>query len=127
MSIIAKKIGNREYAYLVVREGKKVVHKYLGSIDNPKIVKLISDRKISTTVPENIFRFFWDTSPENVHLKRNARYIIERVLDYGDIDALSWLQRVYTAQTIIDVLSLSRNISEKSRNFWKIWFGVSDA
>jgi hypothetical protein len=127
MSIIAKKIGNREYAYLVVREGKKVVHKYLGSIDNPKIVKLISDRKISTTVPENIFRLFWDTSPENVHLKRNARYIIERVLDYGDIDALSWLQRVYTAQTIIDVLSLSRNISEKSRNFWKIWFGVSDA
>lgn len=127
MSIIAKKIGNREYAYLVVREGKKVVHKYLGSIDNPKIVKLISDRKISTTVPENIFRLFWDTSPENVHLKRNARYIIERVLDYGDIDALSWLQRVYPAQTIIDVLSLSRNISEKSRNFWKIWFGVSDA
>lgn len=127
MSIIAKKIGNREYAYLVVREGKKVIHKYLGSIDNPKIVKLISDRKISTTVPENISHLFWDTRPENIHLKRNARYVIERVLDYGDINALSWLQVVYSTQTIIDVLGLSRNISEKSRNFWKVWFGVSDA
>ncbi|MDH5203676.1 MAG: hypothetical protein OEZ31_09230 [Nitrospirota bacterium] len=127
MSIIAKKIGNREYAYLVVREGKRVIHKYLGAMDNPDVVKLVADREAATTVPKNISYLFWDTKREGIHLKRNARYIIERVLDYGNIDALAWLQRVYPVQVIINVLSLSRNISEKSRNFWKIWFGVLDA
>ncbi len=127
MGIIAKKIGNREYAYLVLREGERVIHKYLGAMDNPDVVKLVAEREAATTVPKNISYLFWDTKRENIHLKRNARYITERVLDYGDLNALSWLHRVYPVQVIIDVLRLSRNISEKSRNFWKLWFGVLDA
>jgi hypothetical protein len=127
MSIITKKIGGKEYAYLVVREGKKVIHKYLGPAGSPQVTKIMRDKKEAKGVPEKLKFLFWDTSIKKIHIKRNARYIIERVLEFGDMEALNWLQRVYTVQKIIDVLSTSRNISLKSQNFWLIWFGAEDA
>lgn len=78
-------------------------------------------------MPEQFRSLFRDTSLGNIHIRRNARYIIERALEFGDMDAMNWLQRVYPVQNIIDVLQLSRGITEKSRNFWMVWFGVSDA
>jgi hypothetical protein len=126
MNVVTKRIGKREYTYLVVREGKKVVHKYLGPADEPKVIKIISDKKETTVVPERFRPLFWDTNLSKIHIKRNARYIIERVLEFGNMDAIEWLQKVYPLQTIIDVLNMSRIITEKSRNFWLIWFGVTD-
>lgn len=126
VNLITKKIGNGKYAYLVFREGKKVVHKYLGPANNPEVVKLVLDKEEVSTIPERLQYLFWDTSLNNVHIKRNARYIIERVLEFGDMYALEWLQRVYPTRTIIDVIFLSRIITEKSRNFWMLWFGITD-
>ena len=127
MNVVTKRIGKGKYAYLVVREGKKVVHKYLGPADDPKVIKIISDKKETAVVPERFRPLFWDTSLSKIHIKRNARYIIERVLEFGNMNAIEWLQKVYPLQTIIDVLNLSRIITEKSRHFWLIWFGVTDA
>jgi len=126
MNLITKKIANREYSYLVFREGKKVVHKYLGPANNPEVVKLVLDKEEVSTIPERMRYLFWDTSLSKVHIKRNTRYIIERVLEFGDMYALEWLQRVYPARTIADVIFLSRIITEKSRNFWMLWFGITD-
>jgi len=127
MGVITKKIGRNRYAYLVKREGEKVVHKYLGHADNPRVVRMLSDLKETSSVPERFRSLFWDTSLKNIHLRKNARYIIERVLELGDMEAVEWLQRVYTVQEIIDVLNISRAISEKTRQFWLIWFGVRNA
>lgn len=38
VNVITKTIGKGKYAYLVIREGEKVVHKYLGSADDPRVV-----------------------------------------------------------------------------------------
>ena len=45
VSVVKKKIGRNEYAYLIIREGKNVVYKYLGSTKKPHVVKIISDKK----------------------------------------------------------------------------------
>ena len=127
MSVVTKKIGKGEYVYLATREGNKVVHKYLGPVGSPQVKKKLAEKKEVSMVPERFRSLFWDTSLGNIQIKRHARYIIERVLEFGDLDALEWLQRVYPTQMIIDVLSVSRSISEKSRNFWEIWFGVEHA
>ncbi|MBM4135307.1 MAG: hypothetical protein FJ241_00565 [Nitrospira sp.] len=126
MSVVIKAIGKSKYAYLVVREGEKVVHKYLGPAHKQQVVKIMSDKKEISVIPERLRSLFWDTSLTKIHMKRNARYIIERVLEFGDVDALKWLQKVYPDHTIIDVLYLSKAITEKSRNFWLIWFEGSD-
>ncbi len=96
MKLITKKIGNGEYLYLVFREGKKVIHKYLGPANKPQVAKLMMNKKEVSIIPERLKYLFWDTSLNKIHIRQNARYIIERVLELGDIYALEWLQRVYT-------------------------------
>ncbi len=127
MGIVTKRVKNRSYAYLVTREGRRVVHRYLGPAGDPTVEKMIINQKETTAVPERFGTLFWDTDLKNIHIKRNAGYIIERVLEFGNLDALNWLQRVYTVQNILDVLSTRRGISDKSRVFWKLWFGVDYA
>ncbi len=127
MSVVMKKIGRGEYAYLAKREGGKVVHTYLGPSDSPQVKKRLAGIKEISSIPDRFRPLFWDASPGNIHIKRNARYIIERVLEYGDSEAVAWLQRVYATRTIIEVLNASRALSDRSRNFWEIWFEAGNA
>jgi len=124
VSIVTKKIGRRQYAYLAVREGKKVVHKYLGPVDSSAVEKKIADLREVNIVPDCFRILFWDTDLGNISLKRNARYVIERILEFGSFEAVNWLQKVYTTRTILDAMHESAVISEKSRNFWDMWFGA---
>ena len=127
MSIITKKIGKREYAYLVFREGKKVIQKYLGPASDPKVLKLMEGKRDVIMIPERLWPLFWDVNPAEIHVRRNARYIIERILELGDLTAVHWLHMIYPLGKIIDVLSMSRNLTEKAGNFWRIWFEVDRA
>ena len=127
MAVITKKVGNRSYVYLSTREGDKIIHKYLGPADDPNVEKNISALRETKAVPEKFRSLFWDTRPENIHLKRNGSYVIERVLELGDLDAIRWLRRVYPTQRILQVLTTSRTLSMKSRNFWRLWFGLENS
>lgn len=119
MSIIIK---NDKYAYLAYRSGKKVVQKYLGVLSNPEVARKIKELERERNVPEELYYLFWDTDPKNIDLKKNARYVIEKVLELGGLDAIRWVQRLYPTRLIIETLEASRKITPKSRNFWTIWF-----
>lgn len=119
MSIIIK---NGKYAYLAYRSGKKVAQKYLGLITNPDVARKVEELESERNVPEGFYSLFWDTDPKGIDLKKNARYVIERVLELGGLDALQWVQRLYPTRRIIETLEISRKITPKSKNFWAIWF-----
>jgi hypothetical protein len=127
MGIITKRVGNREYAYLAVREGKRVHHRYLGPVDSQRVMQRVLEQKEVATVPRRFRSLFWDTDLGNIRIKEHARYIIERILELGDLDAVNWLQKVYSVQVILDALAASRTVGDKSRNFWEIWFEVGHA
>jgi hypothetical protein len=127
MGIITKRVGNGEYAYLAVREGKRVYHRYLGPLDSPRVRQRIAEQKEVAMIPKRFRSLFWDTDLGNIRIKEHARYIIERILEFGDLDAVNWLQKVYPVQIILDALAASRTVSDKSRNFWEVWFEVSHA
>ena len=123
MSLITRKKGKGEYAYTVRREGRKVIHKYIGSVKNPEVRDKIQHIKEASMLPVRFRALFWDVDIERIRVKKHARFIIERILEYGNMDSIYWLQRVFSAQTILDVMGESRKISRKSRNLWEAWFG----
>jgi len=88
---------------------------------------MVKAREEAASVPMRLRTLFWDTALENINLKNHARYVIDRVLESGDLDAFTWLSNVFPGWKIKEELILSRNISGKSRNFWQIWFGEEDA
>lgn len=64
---------------------------------------------------------FWDTDPKKIDIKKNARYIIERVLDFGQPDEVSWLFKQYSKHTIKKVINLPRvQLGPRSKTLWSL-------
>lgn len=63
---------------------------------------------------------FWDVDPKIIHLKRHARYIIERILDFGNDKEVRWMWHTYPRSLIADVVKNSRVLQPQSRNLWRL-------
>lgn len=63
---------------------------------------------------------FWDVDPKTIDLKRHARYVIERVLDFGNDDEVRWLWSQYGPKSIREVAESSRDIHPQSRALWTL-------
>lgn len=127
MSIVVKKIGKKEYAYHAYRVGTKVVQKYLGPASGPGVAARKARIEEGKKIPSRFQSLFWDVDLRTIEVKQHARYIIERVLEMGNLDALLWLQGMYPTALIIETLEMSKKLSPKSRNFWETWFRVRHA
>lgn len=127
MSIVVKKIGGKEYAYHAYRVGNKVIQKYLGPASSPSAAARKAGVEERKKVPARFHPLFWDVKPRDIDVRQHATYIIERVFELGNLDALLWLQRVYPTALLLETLEVSKKLSPRSRNFWEIWFGVAHA
>lgn len=127
MAIIQKKVGRHTYIYAGERRGDKSYQSYIGTPQHPQASALLAISERRKAIPREFEYLFWDTSIEKIGLRRNASYIIERVLEYGDLDAVEWLSIVYTGMRIIETLMTSRKISTKSRTFWALYYGIADS
>ena len=64
---------------------------------------------------------FWDTNPDWIDIKKNARYIIERVLDFGELEEVRWLFKTYSKEEIKRVMDLPRSqVTTKSKTLWNL-------
>ena len=77
--------------------------------------------------PHSTHRFFWDVDPTQLDADAYPHYVLERLLDLGDVAAVRWMLASFSAPEIIDVLKTSRRLSPLSANFWALYFGVDKA
>lgn len=64
---------------------------------------------------------FWDTDPERIDPEKNARYIIERVLEFGKPDEVAWVFKQYPKSSIEKIMDSPRSqVSPKSRALWTL-------
>ncbi len=75
-------------------------------------------------IPGTLYKFFWDVNPEKLDPARNYRYILERLMEYGDDEAFRWMIKTYSKQKIIEVVKNSRAVSEKTASFWSNMYGI---
>ena len=73
-------------------------------------------------LPDSVARLLWDVRPESVDTRRHARFLIRRVLDFGDVPALNWLRRTYSETEIRDVVARGRGLAHKTLAFWNLYF-----
>jgi len=76
-------------------------------------------------LPKALHRYFWDVNPDNIDLAKNRRYVIERLLELGDPEAVSWMKNCFSQDEIVQVLKNARALTKKSANFWANIFGIS--
>jgi hypothetical protein len=75
-------------------------------------------------VPKHLASLFWDTDVDTFDPTAYPVYTIERVLEYGDEDAVAWMRRAFSEEQVIDVLRTDRHLTPLSANFWALMFGV---
>lgn len=61
---------------------------------------------------------FWDTDPQTIDTEKHARYIIERILDFGTDSEVRWMWNAYPQSLIRDVAENSRSIRPRTRALW---------
>lgn len=64
---------------------------------------------------------FWDVDPKIVDPKKHARYIIERILEFGTDEEVRWLVHHYSSVVIKDALRRPRSVlHEKTKALWSL-------
>lgn len=66
---------------------------------------------------------FWDV--ENVDSRKNGRFIIERILNYGDEVDFRWARKSYGDTMMKKTLLKSRGLDSKSMSFWRQYFNLN--
>ncbi|RMF26192.1 MAG: hypothetical protein D6759_20065 [Chloroflexi bacterium] len=82
----------------------------------------MSNRKVP--LPELLRPLFWDTDFDHLRIPDHKQYIIERVLEYGDDEAVRWLWHTFGPSAIADVVRRSRAISPNTANLWALVLSI---
>lgn len=69
-------------------------------------------------LPEFVYKYFWDINPAELDVSKHPRYVIERLLEYGDFPELRWLFAHFSRDEIVETLRQSRRLTRRSANFW---------
>ena len=62
---------------------------------------------------------FWDVDPKTIDQKKHARYIIERILEFGNDEEVRWLYKRYRRSFVRDVVKKSRVLRPQSKVLWE--------
>jgi len=81
---------------------------------------------VSVKIPEWLEPYFWDVHIEDIDLKDNCVFIIERLLNEGDQEALNWLFGIYTEGKIKEAVLVSRGLSLKTARCWQNYFDLRE-
>ncbi len=73
-------------------------------------------------IPGFLHRYFWDHQSNLIDDDRHAFFIIERLLEVGNDEAILWVFGRYPDEQIIEVIKNSRSLSRKTANFWTNYF-----
>ncbi len=67
---------------------------------------------------------FWDVDPKKIDPKKHALYIIERIMDFGDIKEVKWMMNFYDKRTLKKVVTNPRRLRSMSKIFWYLMLGI---
>jgi hypothetical protein len=80
----------------------------------------------SAKIPRWLEPYYWDVHIQDLDLKDNCIFIIERLLNEGDQKALNWLFRTYTEGKIKEAVLMSRRLSLKTVRCWQNYFNLKE-
>lgn len=68
---------------------------------------------------------FWDVNLNEIDPDTHRWFIIERILDRGDLEDLKWSKRRYGEESLKKVfLESAGKFNAKTNNFWCLLFGL---
>ena len=77
------------------------------------------------TLPKFLEKYFWDVEFKEIDKTKNSRFVIERILEYGEKKAVQWLFKSYPLKQIKEAVSKARSLSPRSLFFWVLLLNLN--
>ena len=61
---------------------------------------------------------FWDVDPAAIDPVEHSRFVIERIMDFGNDDEVRWMWQVYPKEELHRVATLPRGVHPRSKPLW---------
>jgi hypothetical protein len=68
---------------------------------------------------------FWDTDPDKIDFKKNASYVIERIMDFGRDAEVRWLWNFYDKKLMKKVVEKSRSLRPETKALWTLLLKIA--
>ena len=75
---------------------------------------------MNNRLPDALRKYFWDCNFDDLSMERYPVFIVERVLNFGDMVSVKWLLANTERGFLKKLVENSRNINKKTRNYWTI-------
>lgn len=79
-----------------------------------------TDNKLYNMTMQFRASLFWDTNHKKLDINKHARYIIERIMDFGKDDEVRWMRRTYPNSLLRKVSQTSQNLHVSSKTLWQL-------
>lgn len=63
---------------------------------------------------------FWDVDPKTLDPKKHARYIIERIMDFGNDKEVRWMWGRYQRRLLRETAFQSRVLRPETKSLWQL-------
>ena len=76
------------------------------------------------SLPKFLKKYFWDVDFLKLDKDFHHRFIIERILEYGDEKAIRWLSKHFKKSELKKTLIERKDLSPLSANYWGLILNV---
>ena len=83
-------------------------------------------QKSKDRLPPEFKQYFWDVDFKTLSLPKDVHSVLGRVLQFGNIKAVSWIMRHVNSLSIKNFIieSGDRQLDRRSNNFWRLYFNL---
>ena len=87
-------------------------------------MKKLKEKKLPKKLPKFLHKYFWDIDPKEINPSTSSIYMINRILDRGNLKALNWVLNNFPLRLIKKTIKTQCDWQKKSINFWSIYFNL---
>ncbi|MBI4065454.1 hypothetical protein HY409_03745 [Candidatus Gottesmanbacteria bacterium] len=80
--------------------------------------------QMPTTLPPEFYKYFWEIDPVELNPSQHAKYVINRLLDKGNLEAARWVRSNFSELIIIDTIKTQRDFSFKTITLWADYYNI---
>jgi len=77
-----------------------------------------AQKDLSLKLPSFLHQYFWEVDADKINPQKEVFYVVERLMDRGDLLAFKWLKEHFSRDFLKQVAVKSKNISRFNKTFW---------
>ena len=81
---------------------------------------------IPDKLPVSLYKFFWDIEAAQLNPANHPTYVINRLLDKGDLEAARWVVKNFPKNEIVRTFKTVRDFSPWNGTFWANYLEIKE-